>query len=422
MNHFANLLLWFIYYPLLKFLSFWIAWLPDIQERKRFESKNKSERLAQSFRHEKLRADLCFEFSSEGEYQQVASLIQDALGAGKKIELVFFSPSVEKSIIELAQRHPQQIRYFRYPLATFSPTHSAFSFSRWVTAPVLVMVRYDLFPEFLVWAMRPGHTLKMVWVTFKKEREKGRSVSWFKRLFLKHAHRIFYASPADAEQGMELACAGINYDFRIEQIRRRILLRQEKFSQRFAAYAQFRQQLELWPRHKRLVMGNAWPEDLHLLQKFPSDMLLVIVPHQLTPEILEQISDYLESIGRLPVEISDATEFIAPGPTYLINKKGVLCELYSDFGKAYVGGGFGESVHSILEPLVAGSEHIACGPVHHRSTEYDLADTCGQMTEVRTHEDFNRWLHRELAPSEIQSQVNSYFELYASYRKDIISC
>jgi 3-deoxy-D-manno-octulosonic-acid transferase len=54
-----------------------------------------------------------------------------------------------------------------------------------------------------------------------------------------------------------------------------------------------------------------------------------------------------------------------------MNLKGVLCEIYTSFEYAFVGGGHGVSVHSLLEPYLGGSI-VFCGPRVHRSTEYTL--------------------------------------------------
>ena len=50
---------------------------------------------------------------------------------------------------------------------------------------------------------------------------------------------------------------------------------------------------------------------------------------------------------------------------------GVLLEAYTFFGTAFVGGGHGRSIHSVLEPFLAGC-NVFCGQKTHRSTEYDL--------------------------------------------------
>ena len=411
----GNLFLWLIYLPVLTLLKCLFYFHPKIQSRLEFEFKNKTEPGCRSFAEIGARADLCFEFSSEGEYQQVASLIDDALLAGKKIELVFFSPSVEKSIVDLYQRFPEQIRYLRYPILNLS-------FSSWITSKELILVRYDLFPEFLIWALKPHHNLSFVWVTFKKERIAQKSVSLFKRAFLMSAKKIIYATEADAVLGNKMGFRGLVYDFRMEQIKRRIASREEKFAKLFPQYEQLKLNINQYPRSKRLIMGNAWPIDLALLEKLPQDVLVVIVPHQLKAEIIEEMTEKLKLLGRTPVIISDSHKSPEVSGTVLINKKGVLCELYKDFGNAYVGGGFGVSVHSLLEPLVAGCEHLSCGPVNHRSTEFDLARSLGTTTEVKSSQDFQLWLGEDIVQEKIQDQLKSVIEGYPQFRKEIISC
>lgn len=211
------------------FYSFLSSFLASKDKRKdKVREKNKFEWLAHSFSEVNEKADLCFEFSSEGEFQQVAPLIEDALSFGKKIELVFFSPSVEKTIMKLAAEFPDQIRYLRYPFLRFFPFLQRRCFSKWVTSNKLILVRYDLFPEFLLWSMNDTRHLSMVWVTFKKERSQGGGPSFWKKLFLKHSDRITYAGVPDLETGKFLGLNGEVFDFRIEQIRRRVLRKKRK--------------------------------------------------------------------------------------------------------------------------------------------------------------------------------------------------
>lgn len=412
-----SFLFWAIYYPLLILLRIILFPVPFIRARFLFEKKNLQEAGAWSFKEKQIKADLCFEFSSEGEYQQVASLIDDALKAHKKIELVFFSPSVEKAVIELFNKYPEQIRYLRFPLVTFGPLHS---FSNWVTSNELIMVRYDLFPEFLLWAKKDQNCLKMLWVSFKKERIQDRDVSWIKRQFLKEAKIIFYASEQDQKVGFSLGLQGENYDFRMEQIKRRIDHKENKFKNLLPQYPELKKMWDTYPKEKRLIIGNAWIQDLILLKNLPSDVFVLVVPHKLEAQILTAIFDELKSLGRNPVELTG--DQFSESDTVVLNKKGVLCELYADFGRAYVGGGMGVSVHSILEPLVAGSDLISSGPVHHRSTEYDVAQSMGRMTEVKNAEDFNLWLSLTLPQGQGHDKMLDIFDRYLDYRKVVISC
>jgi 3-deoxy-D-manno-octulosonic-acid transferase len=412
---FGTCFLWGVYLPIVYVLRLILFFIPKVQERILFEKKNKTEVGARSFRLDHLEADLCFEFSSEGEYQQVASLIDDALEMGKRLELVFFSPSVEKTILDLYSRFPAQIRYLRYPIL-------GLSFSLWISSDQLVLVRYDLFPEFLIWSLKRGRSLKFLWVTFKKERIKGLGVSFYKKAFLKQSHLIVYASETDLKMGRMISKNSISYDFRMEQIRRRLTHKKEKFSRLFTQYLEFKSFLEKFPRDKRLIFGNVWPEDLFLLKNIPPDFLIVIVPHQLTEGNIKLMIEHLSQIGRMPSIISDGIFSLPHNNIILFNMKGLLCELYADFGKAYVGGGFGESVHSILEPLVAGCDQLSCGPVNYRSTEFDLAKFYGDLKEVNTNQEFITWLMTNASTVTNHDRLESQIASYARYRKEIISC
>ncbi len=411
---------WFLYFPLLRLLTLVLFWNTKVIERKRFEKRNKFEARAHSFKEKGIVADLCFEFSSEGEYQQVAPLIEDKLKAGKKVELVFFSPSVEKAIMKLAAQYPTQIRYLRYPFIRLFPFIERRSFTHWVTAKTLILVRYDLFPEFLLWSMKKDRQLRMVWVTFKKERSKGKGPSIWKKLFLKNSQGIVYASALDALEGSKLGFSGPESDFRIEQIKRRMEKKESKFQVLFPLYQDFKKHLASYEMGKTIIMGNAWPSDLFLLRDLPKDVLVVIVPHQLSDEILNLFREGLDGLGREVFEMNYQTKTYRESNTVLVNKKGILCELYSDFPHAYVGGGFEGSIHSVLEPLVAGSSSLSCGPFHHRSTEYDLALDCGRISEVNTPEQFTAWLN-DHGKKEDHARMKSLMKGYESLR-EFVTC
>lgn len=401
---------------MLKIIYAFFFWVPEIVERRRFEKKNKLEKGCESFKKNHESADYCFEFSSEGEYQQVASLIEDGLKLGKKFELVFFSPSVEKAIVNLRNRYPEQIRYLRYPLVTFFPGNS---FTDWVSAKRVFLVRYDFFPEFLFWSFSKSHSLTLLWVTFKKLRLQGKEPGFYKKLFLKNSDSIFFASPEDQAQGMRLGFSGGFYDFRLEQIRRRIIGREEKFKVQFENYSALKTLLESYPREKRLILGNAWPSDLAILKEIPEDLFILIVPHKLEREILESFENGLSEI-RDDVLLTDGSHFKLSS-TVILNKKGVLCELYADFDFAYVGGGFEGSIHSILEPLVAGVPRLSCGPAHHRSTEYDLAKSLERVSEVRSPKDFNNWLSGP-GLSRAEDALDLILDEYDGRKKEVLSC
>jgi hypothetical protein len=411
-------MIWYVYRPLVFIVRSLFFWVPQLRERKTFEMKNLGDTLCTSFASSGLEADVCFEFSSEGEYQQVASIIDDGLGRGLRFELVLFSASVEKIIMDLAAKYPSQIRYLRYPLVSFSHSHS---FTTWITAKTLVLVRYDLFPEFLAWASNPRHRLKIIWVTFKKERVKGKSPSFMKKLFLARARDLVFATKLDQDYAKLHQWKGSAYDFRMEQIRRRVEKRDQKFQRVFPNYSRIQEMLLNYPRHRRLIFANCWISDLMLLETLPQDMFVIIVPHKLDQETLNAYEQHLIQIGRQPLIVSAETAINPLSNTIILNMKGVLCELYADFGKSYVGGGFGASIHSILEPLVSGCEQISCGPKHLRSTEFDHGIALGDLHEINSAKDFSRWL-TTMPLEKKKTRLSSIFQHYEQAREDVLSC
>jgi 3-deoxy-D-manno-octulosonic-acid transferase len=410
---------WFFYFPLLKILVFLFYWHPKLRERLEFERRNDLDFVCRSFSQSGERADLCFEFSSEGEYQQAAPLIEDALVHGKKIELVFFSPSVEKTVLKLASQYPDHIRCLRFPLLSCVPWVKTRFFDHWITSKNLILIRYDLFPELLLWSFKKDRYLKIIWVTFKKERSLGKNPSFWKIQFLKQAKELIFASPEDLNQGKNLGFKGDVFDFRLEQIKRRVEKKEEKFFHHFSLYPEFKKWLNSNP--KTVILGNAWPSDLFLLEKVPEDYLVVLVPHHLSDEILLAFKETLKTLGRIPFEVSEGTEKMIESKTVLLNRKGILCELYQDFDYAYVGGGFESSIHSVLEPLVAGSRQISCGPLHFRSTEFDIAKKAGRMTEVKNADEFRKWL---MHPKDVEDRhkIDLLFYQYQKMRESVISC
>lgn len=399
---------------LVKFVSLFAFWIPEVVERKKFELKNLKERGAQSFKTEKVKADFCFEFSSEGEFAQIASLVEDALKAGRKIELVMFSPSVEKQVLALYSKYPEQIRYLRYPILTYNFLRAGLCFTKWISAPTLFLVRYDFFPEFLSWAKNEHHQLKLLWLSFKKNRLKNQKLSWMKRQFLSLSTQNIFATEEDRLFALSFGFEGTVYDFRMEQIYRRKINKEARFQDVFKNYQLLMNHLNTFSR--KLIVGNAWVNDVGLLQDLDDQTGILIVPHKLDEKNLFDFTLALEKLG-LDSQIVDDSTTDFSSSVLILNKKGVLCELYSDFHHAYVGGGFGVSVHSILEPLVSGVGAISCGPVHHRSTEFDIAARFGVMTEVRNHQGFFQWFSQSArAPMSFDP------ESYKNFRKEVIGC
>jgi 3-deoxy-D-manno-octulosonic-acid transferase len=128
---------------------------------------------------------------------------------------------------------------------------------------------------------------------------------------------------------------------------------------------------------KTIVAGSTWPADEVLF--FPamkkvieSGWKLIIAPHELGEAHLLSIEKGLTGIGIAANEIirfSKADEkSVANKKVLIIDNIGMLSSLYR-YGKiAYIGGGFGKSIHNILEAAVYGMP-VIFGPKHEKFYE-----------------------------------------------------
>ena len=418
-----------IFLPLLIILrAVIVPFIPKASERLAYEKRSRHFKGGASFHLDQLKADLAFEFSSEGEFQQCLPLIEAALKENQLVELIYFSPSVEKGVHQLYEKHPKNIRVLNFPLLSYMPSIGA-SFRRWVSADKLILVRYDFLPEILLWAMSPKHELQLIWASFKKKRLKAKSLSFYQMSFLNHARKIIAATTLDAEfiKKHGIQADGI-YDFRIVQILNRLDKREETLNQKFPSWNLFSEVIKSFDSQNRVLLGNAWIRDLELIPEtfvrsvHKKEKLLVIVPHLVGQNYSAGWDEKLKSMGLTIYNIFPETnisqmmtEFKANPGVIVLHLKGILCELYHYFSYAYVGGGHGVSVHSILEPYASGSQYISCGPKTERSTEIDIANEKYPVVSIlKNAEDFNFWVENTSSDS-IHERVRTLEEKRAEF-------
>ena len=133
-----------------------------------------------------------------------------------------------------------------------------------------------------------------------------------------------------------------------------------------------------------LVAGSTWPADEDVLIDGLRDLLqnqqlrCILVPHEPTASHLDQIRDKLERYNltfQLFSEVVDRdgqypAKDLRPWDTQvlLVDRVGLLAELYALGQIAFVGGSFHSKVHSILEPLACGLP-VLVGPKIQNSAE-----------------------------------------------------
>ncbi len=138
-----------------------------------------------------------------------------------------------------------------------------------------------------------------------------------------------------------------------------------------------------------IVAGSTWPTDEHVL--FPAferargkipELRLIIAPHEPTREHLEAIEKWAHE-KRISVARMDGVA--APNAdVVVVDRLGVLGDLYELADIAFVGGGFGSAgLHSVLEPAAFGAP-VIFGPRTRGARDPELLVARGGGIVVRS--------------------------------------
>jgi 3-deoxy-D-manno-octulosonic-acid transferase len=169
-----------------------------------------------------------------------------------------------------------------------------------------------------------------------------------------------------------------------------------------------------------LVAGSTWPGDeenllptwLRIREKIP-DARLIIAPHETTPAHLRAIESWADSssVSLARIDSHEASR----ADVLLVDRYGILGDLYALADVAYVGGGFhAAGIHSVLEPAAFGAP-VLFGPRHDKSREAARLIQVGGGAAIKGAADLairlGDWLgspaSRELAGSAAREMVRS---------------
>ncbi len=119
------------------------------------------------------------------------------------------------------------------------------------------------------------------------------------------------------------------------------------------------------------ILGSSWEKEekilSNIIDKFP-DIQYIIAPHEVNKKRLNELQNIFGSKSKLYSQI-DVSKKI---PNILIiDKIGLLADLYSLSDIALIGGGFTGKLHNIIEPAAKGNK-IIFGPNHKKFPEAQL--------------------------------------------------
>jgi 3-deoxy-D-manno-octulosonic-acid transferase len=160
-----------------------------------------------------------------------------------------------------------------------------------------------------------------------------------------------------------------------------------------------------------LVAGSTWPSDeRHLLPAWKSlttdgtRARLIIAPHEISEAHLVALDAWARVNGLRASRLDSADP---NDDVIIVDRMGILGDLYALADAAYVGGGFHSAgLHSVLEPAAFGSP-VLFGPQNHKSSDAGGLRRAGGGFEVNDSAEILRELRTLLGGDEARSAAGS---------------
>ena len=153
------------------------------------------------------------------------------------------------------------------------------------------------------------------------------------------------------------------------------------------------------------VAGSSWPPDEEIFIRYfreHPEWKLIIAPHVIDEPHLQQIEKQLE--GRRVVRYTKASAGTADAEVLIIDCFGLLSSIYHYGCVAYVGGGFGVSIHNTVEAAVWGVP-VIFGPNNQKFQEAQELKACGGGLEISGYDDFARVMDRFAADADARREA-----------------
>jgi 3-deoxy-D-manno-octulosonic-acid transferase len=310
--------------------------------------------------------------ASLGEFEQGRPILEAIKQQfpGTQIILSFFSPS----------GYELRKDYTGADCVFYLPTDTKLNASRLVNLlqpKLVIFVKYEFWYHYMVELQQRNIPVLMISAVFREDQVFFRwygslyrqIMGMYDRIFVQDIQSMEVLAKVNHKQNSEVA-GDTRFD-RVIQITKNV-------------------QKHLLPDdfvfHSRLIVaGSTWPADEILLSQFMTSALpeynfkIVLAPHDITERHLCQIEKLFPRIVRLST-IAD----IHPvnNTQILVDSIGKLASLYQYATLAFIGGGFGQGIHNILEGAVFGVP-VIFGPNYSKFKEaYGLINEGGAFSVI----------------------------------------
>lgn len=372
---------------------------------------------------DKRRKNIWFHSSSLGEFEQAKPIIEKLWNEENvNIIVTFFSPS----------GYENSVKYPYANVVTYIPLDTKArckNFVETIKPDTVVFMRYDIWPNMVFELSEKEIPILLVDATMRKgsPRKIGFSNKFHSHIY-KKINKILTVSEEDRKNFLEFDLdenkAVTVGDTRFDRVYQKSIVAKDKklFSE------------NIFKNKKVIVLGSSWPSDeevilpalLKIMTKSP-EVILIIAPHEPTIQHLEklegQISRELDTIRFSYMNNYQNQRVI------LINSIGILLSLYYYADIAYVGGGFKQGIHNVLEPAVYGIP-VLFGPKFQNSQEAFSIIEEGSARVIHTKKEAYRILKKLFDDDDYRKNLGNISAQYvkkntgatAKIFEEIISC
>lgn len=332
-----------------------------------------------------IRKRLWFHCASAGEYEQAIPIIQK-MKSKKDIELVisFFSASG----MDYYKLHPLADAAYYLP---FDTPNDVASFLDKLQPDAVIWVKYEFWFNILHQLQSRRIPLILINADLNYLSKKGGFAGRVIRKCLIFFDKVFAVSPS-AE--LSAICKDVEVGFDTKWMKAL-----ENTRSPFNLPA-----IEQWKGDSKCcIAGSTHLEDIHLLaMAYGSAHKWMIVPHEPEGYVIKAIQKAFQ--GKKVALLSDNQ--LGSSEILIIDKKGILKWLYRYADLAYIGGGFGKSVHNVLE-AAAYEIPVYCGPNVGGIPETQTLIDTGLLHIIHDAEELSEFIHQHTTIDNNTFKTNS---------------
>lgn len=311
--------------------------------------------------------------SSYGEFEQGKTVIDGLFDnyPNHHLLLTFFSPSGYENLKNYPKVH--SVHYL--PLDTLG---AAKDFIQFVQPKIALFVRYEFWFNYLQVCHQNRIPVIYFSSSFRKQQLFFKSYgSWFANQ-LKQCHTIFVR---DHDSAFLLQKIKVKHEI-AGDTRFDVVQNNARIGKLIPKVEQFKAKDTL------LVFGSTWEKDEEVFlpwlnQQLPLGVKVVIAPHEIQPQKITTLRDKISH----QVQLYSQKDRVEGARVLIIDNIGLLKHLYKYSAVNYIGGGFGNGIHNLLEPTYFGKP-VVFGPNHFKFQEAKELIAIGAGKEVQNAQTF----------------------------------